>query len=576
MKNLQVLIANSGISQNLISEKSHCNIIFIITNEITREKFMSNEKFRMSEAAGDKTFQSNVKKLRTEFTNQLDEISEKYGIRWEATRTAESNVMVNDFFRNIAMCQTIEDLVVDHLPNILVTDVEELIYLYSEKLFVKKLILAASLNLRSIYKLAKNVTKFTISFCVSKILSYTLPSPMTDVIIHTFPNLNFKSNSRYQETYFPGLKEFYAGKNKTVSFLLSNTPMNSRKLFNFMNSQSFLVFNEYKYYSFIDFFKTVSTYFKLYYVRYDKFIINSYDRMDCLRISHKKYGLDFDVLLTLMKYQLFIKIQKSRYKPELLLLEFEGMIIEKMLIAGLRESKLETKVFGFQHMAIFDNMLCNFYTPHQIESNLLPDKIICSGEIYKNLYEKNGIPLNKLCLGPALRYRHIHEIVTHAGSNNKAILVLLPFNTQDCIFIINMFKQQLLPKINRVVLKPHPKSDINVISKMAKDVDCEIVIDSINSLLAEFSVVASMNSGSLLDAALLGKFVIKFNRPFFIDLDPLFRNRELRLEVNSKAELKEVIDRIPDELENKKIYLDCIKKEYFNPFTENLLETFSL
>ena len=102
------------------------------------------------------------------------------------------------------------------------------------------------------------------------------------------------------------------------------------------------------------------------------------------------------------------------------------------------------------------------------------------------------------------------------------------------------------------------------------------MIDSINSLLAEFSVVASMNSGSLLDAALLGKFVIKFNRPFFIDLDPLFRNRELRLEVNSKAELKEVIDRIPDELENKKIYLDCIKKEYFNPFTENLLETFSL
>jgi hypothetical protein len=576
VKNLQVLIANSAISQNLISEKSKCNIIFIITNEIIREKFMSNENFRMLEAAGDKTFQSNVKKLRNDFTNQLDEISEKQDIRWEATRTAESNIMVNNFFRNIVMCQTIEDLVVDDVPNILVTDVEELIHLYSEKLFFKKLYLTASLNLKSIYKLTKSVTKFTISFCLSKILSCIFPNPRTDVIIHTFPNLNFKPNSKYQETYFPGLKEFYTGKNKTVSFLLSNTPMNSRKLFNFMNSQSFLVFNEYKYYSFIDFFKTVTTYLKLFFIKYEKFIINNYDRVDCLRISHKKYGLDFDVLLTLLKYQLFIKIQNSRYKPELLLLEFEGMIIEKMLIAGLRESKLETKVFGFQHMAIFDNMLCNFYTPHQIESNLLPDKIICSGEIYKDLYEKNGIPLNKLFVGPALRYRHIHEIATNAESNNKAILVLLPFNTQDCIFIINMFKQQLLPKINRVVLKPHPKSDVNVITKLAKVIDCQIVNDPINSLLTEFSVVASMNSGSLLDAALLGKFVIKLNRPFFIDLDPLFRNRELRLEVNSKAELKEVIDRIPDELEIKKMYLDCIKKEYFNPFTENLLETFSL
>ena len=46
MKNIQVLIANSGISQNLISEKSKSNIIFIIMRNSFKEHFDSFSPYK--------------------------------------------------------------------------------------------------------------------------------------------------------------------------------------------------------------------------------------------------------------------------------------------------------------------------------------------------------------------------------------------------------------------------------------------------------------------------------------------------------------------------------------------------
>jgi hypothetical protein len=571
MSKIIVLNANSKNPVDINQAAANSNQIYIILQPKNRDKFKDIPLFQTFESKANEIFQSNAKTLKKQFNLQMDDISKGLDIKWQATRTSESNVLVNDFYRNIVLCQTVEDLIVDGTNNLLITDSNELIYVYTNNR-LKKYLIMTTVNMGQMYRMFKNILKFILHYVSYKVISLTLPKINSDILIHTFPE--FKKGEKYQEIYFPGVKEFYEENQKTVSFVLSNTGLNPRKLYKYMNSHGYSVFNEYQYYSVCDFFRTVFFYIKLSYVKNDNFVVRKGNFAGCFNISHKKYGLDFDVLLTLLRYGLFIAIERKNYKPKLLLLEFEGMIIEKMLIAGLRESQINTKVFGYQHMAVFENMICNFFTPFQLSSNLLPDKIICSGEIYRNLYAENGIPDEKLQLGPALRYNFIHKITTTKNAPASSILVLLPFNVEDCIFLVNIIGQNLNQATNYIRFKPHVKSNKRDMLSIVTNSKLQLDYRPIQKSLADFSIVISMNSGALLDAALSGKYVIKFKKPFFIDLDPLFANKDLRMEVNSDLELKAAINKIRDNPELSTRDFKELKSKYFNHVTSKSMEVF--
>jgi hypothetical protein len=571
MSKIIILNANFKNPADINKKSANSNRIYIILQPKNREKFKDTPLFPTFESKANEIFQSNTKTLKKQFNLQMDDVSKGLNIKWQATRTAESNILVNDFYKNIVLCQTVEDLVVEGADNLLITDSNELIYVYTKN-SLKKCLIMTAVNIRQMYRMLKNIFRFIVYYINYKVISLTLPKNNTDVLIHTFPD--FKKDETYQEIYFPGVKEFYEENQKTVSFILSNTGLNPRKLYKYMNSQGFSVFNEYQYYSVCDFFRAVYSYIKLSYVKNENFVIGKKNFAGCFNISHKKYGLDFDVLLTLLRYDLFISIERKNYKPKLLLLEFEGMIIEKMLIAGLRKSQINTKVFGYQHMAVFENMLCNFFTPFQISSNLLPDKIICSGEIYRNLYVENGIPDEKLQLGPALRYNFMHKITTTKNAPANSILVLLPFNLEDCIFLVNIIRQSFNQAPDYIRFKPHAKSNKRDMMSIVTNSKFQLDYRPIQKLLADSSIVISMNSGALLDAALSGKHVIKLKKPFFIDLDPLFANKDLRMEVNSDLELRTAISKFRDNPELSTRNFQELKSKYFSHVTSKSMEVF--
>jgi hypothetical protein len=83
-----------------------------------------------------------------------------------------------------------------------------------------------------------------------------------------------------------------------------------------------------------------------------------------------------------------------------------------------------------------------------------------------------------------------------------------------------------------------------------------------------------MNSGALLDAALSGKHVIKLKKPFFIDLDPLFANKDLRMEVNSDLELRTAISKFRDNPELSTRNFQELKSKYFSHVTSKSMEVF--
>jgi hypothetical protein len=574
MKNKIINVNRSNLQKINNMNSNNTNLIFIVINEKNQMKLKWHPQYALIESNINAKFESNLKNMKSEFISELDKISSKRGIRWQATRTAEQNTIINDLFRNVILCRTVQDEIVKDKQNIILTDVDEVIYFFSKRNSIKLKLYFMLRTFKNIIRIIYSMINFVYFFCTCKITSYFLPDVKTDVVIHTFIDQTKNLNAQYKEIYFPKIKAYYETNNISVSHLIGNTGRFPYKRFRILNSQGYKIFNEYRNYNVFDLFGALINYFVLYMVKTSKFTIQGENMSRIFNFSHKKEGMDFGVLNALLRYKLLIKIEKKSNEPRLLLLEHEGMIFEKMITAGLRKTKLKTKIFGYQHMPIFENMLCNFYSKYQVEQNLMPDKIICSGKFYYGLYLKNGTPLEKLEVGPALRYQYLLNTRNTVLPFANKILVNLPLDLHDCLFLIRMIKRCGLDRTYSIGFKLHPKFDSGLILNELKSIVCSLETEPLVELFDRYQVVVSMNSGSLLDAALLGKLVIKINRKFRVDLDPLFANKELRFEISSDDELIHIINNFVLFGYRDKLAPSDLKLLYFNYTSSTSLEVF--
>ena len=537
MKN-KIIKVNRNILEKIHNiDSNNTNLIFIVINEKNQMKLKWHPQYALIESNINAKFESNLKNMKSEFISELDKISSKRGIRWQATRTAEQNTIINDLFRNVILCRTVQDEIVKNKQNIIVTDVDEVVHFFSKRNSIKIKLYFMFQTFKNIIRIIYSMINFVYFFCSCKITSYFLPNVKTDVVIHTFLDQTKNLNTQYIEIYFPKIQAYYETNNISVSHLIGNTGRFPYKRFKLLNSQGYKIFNEYRNYNVFDLFGALINYFVLYMMKTSKFTIEGKNMSKIFNFSHKKEGMDFGVLNALLRYKLFIKIEKKSSEPRLLLLEHEGMIFEKMITAGLRKTKLKTKIFGYQHMPIFENMICSFYSKYQLEQNLMPDKIICSGRFYYGLYLKNGTPPEKLEVGPALRYQYLLNARNSVLPFANKILVNLPLDLHDCLFLIRMIKRCGLDRTYSIGFKLHPKFDSDVLVNELKNIVSILETESLVQLFDRYQVVISMNSGSLLDAALSGKYVINIKRKFRINLDPLFANKELRSDISSDEEL---------------------------------------
>ena len=87
---------------------------------------------------------------------------------------------------------------------------------------------------------------------------------------------------------------------------------------------------------------------------------------------------------------------------------FEGNQPEKPFLLACKTYFPSSKIIGFQHTTFFPNGLTYQLAPGESKFHLLPDKIICSGPMYMELFTKAKFPKRILANGPNLRFEDIH------------------------------------------------------------------------------------------------------------------------------------------------------------------------
>jgi hypothetical protein len=226
----------------------------------------------------------------------------------------------------------------------------------------------------------------------------------------------------------------------------------------------------------------------------------------------------------------------------------------------------------------------------------LPDKIICSGKFFLDIYIKHGAPRERLILGPALRFKNLLSkcdedqggIYLKTFHKNK-ILIAFPLAASDALELAIKSSEaiKLLVDIRKlkIGLKFHPMMSVNKLNNIKSFFDCtdcsvEIIDKPMDDVLPQYSLLLTMASGVVFDGMIEGVPVIRVGRSNGLNFDPAdyLENNPYDFKVQTVEQLSTLICKLlllGDE-ERLKIlnHGRQFVKESFTLVNENTLQSF--
>jgi surface carbohydrate biosynthesis protein (TIGR04326 family) len=166
----------------------------------------------------------------------------------------------------------------------------------------------------------------------------------------------------------------------------------------------------------------------------------------------------------------------------------------------------------------------------------LPDRIVCSGKFFLDIYLKHGAPRERLVLGPALRFNNLISKCEKDKGNSSLkvfkknrILIVFPLAEPDALELAIKSSEavKLLADIGKlkIGLKPHPMisvNKLNIIESFFTDIQCdmEIVDNPMDEVLPHYSILITMASGVVFDGMIEGLPVIRVGSSHSLNFDP--------------------------------------------------------
>jgi len=226
----------------------------------------------------------------------------------------------------------------------------------------------------------------------------------------------------------------------------------------------------------------------------------------------------------------------------------------------------------------------------------LPDRIVCSGKFFLDIYLKHGAPRERLVLGPALRFNNLISKCENdqGGSSLKVfkknrILIVFPLAEPDALELAIKSSEaiKLLADIEKlkIGLKPHPMMSVNklnIIESFFNDIQCdmEIIDKPMDEVLPQYSLLITMASGVIFDGMIEGLPVIRVGRSNSLNFDPadFIENNSYDFKAQTIEQLNELICKLLLLEYEERIgilnYGRKFVKESFTPVNENTLQSF--
>lgn len=368
------------------------------------------------------------------------------------------------------------------------------------------------------------------------------------IIIDTFVHDNcLLEDGTFKDRYYPYLYEYLREKGKTVVVhpVLFGFRYNYFSIYqrmrksntNFIVPEDFLDFRDYLY--------ALSYPVRYLFQKIKPIPFRGFDLSDILS-EEKRTRLAIPNLQATLIYRLFFRLKKTGLQPQIIIDWYENQVIDKALIAGVRQAFPKAKVIGVQMFMHSLNWLSLFPSQSEVEAELTPHFLLETSNHQCLIVQSftNAVPCKPAAaLRCAYLFNDKKPNLTF-GEKKQAILVLLSFNIFEAVELLEMLKEVLgqVRKGVRILIRGHPDySPEDLVRLFGKEVwptSFEIATDNLLEVLDQASLVISSSSSSMVEAVAKGIPVIFLGRQTVLNHNILANlNTELVTDCFSSSEL---------------------------------------
>lgn len=495
---------------------------------------------------------------------------------WWASRVTEKNTIVSDVFIDICKLKVLSQVLSsEHKPVLLIDTPPTLIKaiksdwrfrqrikmlpllsrIKTEKPFQIKLARMKFPRLYSYIKLLKEISKYFKVYFAYKIWPAFKQNSISGPLIlrHTFlSEQQFNEVGDFEDIYYPGLDEYLSEKGYLPIILAVTTgTKKSRKSAErkMKQSNSYFIL-PHAHYHFSDYLHAFWVAHSTKKICKDLSDFDGFDVTEIIRTEAitKAYDTIDNILYT----RLPLRLSQQGYDVRALIAEFENMIPEKMLIEGFRKTLPKTELIGVQHSALFPLLLCLFTPIEERCYAPMYDKIICNGDLFKQILIEEGFPSERATIGASLRYSHLWQLKQSSfqayTSREYDIAIPLSLSYPHSVELLHKAIKAFADKDFVVVIKSHPMCSIDQILKIANlrklPKNFYIHEGNLGSMLSSSKAMINFGTTSAFEAIALGVPVIRLRSEVLINLDPLEYFGAMFSQATNPVELLQVTNKV--------------------------------
>jgi hypothetical protein len=232
--------------------------------------------------------------------------------------------------------------------------------------------------------------------------------------------------------------------------------------------------------------------------------------------------------------------------PAQVILPFEGHSWEHALTQAVREHMPETRVLGFDNVNFSRLALSLYPARSEFGTRPLPDRIVASGETFRQILLKEGYPEQQVRLGCALRHTYLESTKPRASDEERTrrtVLVATSIDTGQSYELIAKAAEAFAhdPLVD-VVVKLHPAVVRGAIEPLLTRVpgreSMRFADQPIGDLLREADAMLYTYSVVCYEALAAGVPPVFVKSETFLDLDQLEPYPELRATARTPDEIR--------------------------------------
>ena len=238
------------------------------------------------------------------------------------------------------------------------------------------------------------------------------------------------------------------------------------------------------------------------------------------------------------------------------LMTYEGNPWERMFIMGLRAETPNLQIIGYQHAAMPLSSAGVFVSPGVSDFMPHPDRVVTTGVKTADILKRySSFSDEKIAIGCALRYQYLYDFKLlprrMASENPFVILVALEGQVEVASLLSYAIDQaRELPDV-KFKIRTHPVLTFKVLLKFMgmneSDLPANIFVSNVSKVaedIKECDVVLYWGTTVALEALMMGRPVIHFNRGDVLNYDPLFEFADFKWVMTRTGAMQEVLSEI--------------------------------